>query len=108
MVDEGLPEANANGGAKQNAYKHALLYAYMYCEIGEQNADAIASLHEVCNGINRDPTPAERDMDTFNNARGKDIVKANGCGSRGVLKLAVWQAYLNQVLQDIDGIETSL
>lgn len=46
-------------------------------------------------------------MDLFNNARGKDIVKQNGC-DKNVLQLAVWQAYLNQVLHDIDGKGTSL
>jgi hypothetical protein len=107
MITNNLEEANANGSSKENAFKHALLYAYMYCEIGEQHADAISDFHEVCNGVNQNPSNAEKDMDLFNNARGKDIVKQNGC-DRNVLLLAVWQAYLNQVLHDINGNGTSL
>ena len=58
-------------------------------------------------GINQNNTIAEKEMDLFNNATGKDIVKHKGC-DRNVLQLAVWQAYLNQVLHDIKGNRTIL
>ncbi len=107
MGKQDLREANSDGGSKQNAYKHALLYAYMYCAIGEQHADAIARYHEVCDGEIMGPADQEP-MDTFNNARGKDIVKNVGCGDRGLIQFSVWLAYLNGVLHDINANPTSL
>jgi len=58
-------------------------------------------------GINQNNSIAEKEMDLFNNATGKDIVKHNGC-DKNVLQLAIWQAYLNQVLHDINGNGTIL
>ena len=101
MISEDLAAANSDGGSKENAYKHALLYAYMYCEIGEQHADAIADFHEICEGVIMGPAN-EKTMDDYNNDRGKDIVKNVGCGDRGLIKFSVWLAYLNGVLHDVN------
>lgn len=106
LAANNMSAGNMNGEAPENAYKHALITAINYCDIGEQHTDAIANLHEVCDGVNQNPTVAQKTMDVFNNSKGMAIAKATGCSNRNALSAAVLAAYNNGTLHKINGQPT--
>jgi hypothetical protein len=106
MTAHGMGIANQNGAVPQNAFKHALLAAYMSCDMGINYAQPILDMHEICDGVNMNPSPEEWFMDDYNNDQGLHIARAVNCAGDAAIQDAVWAAYNEGILHDIDGNPT--
>ncbi|NIJ51665.1 DUF6973 domain-containing protein [Dyadobacter arcticus] len=104
MDELNMSVANNVGYSKENAFKHAYVSAINYCALGAQHSKAISDLHETCDGVNMNPTVAERTMDMYNNNEGFKIAAAVGCSPDfHEIKSALNTAYHNGTLHDING-----
>jgi len=106
MQDNDMGNANSNGAAIENAFKHALLGATMICWLGGSTGQTLLNFHETCLGKNMNPTEAERTMDTFNNGIGVSFVNGYNCANFDHLIDDIWDAFSNGGLHDINGNPT--
>lgn len=73
MNEHNMEEANTNGISSENALKYGIMIALNYCSLGEQHAESLADLHDVCSNMNQNQTFEELVMDRKNNKIGLDI-----------------------------------
>ena len=106
MNNSNMSAANTDGTAPENALKHALYIALNYCSIGKENAREMAKRHEVCNGVNQNPSTAELNMDSFNNDIGLIVAESVGCDDQGTLIASVRASYFNGSLHKLNGQPT--
>ncbi|MCF0055406.1 hypothetical protein [Dyadobacter sp. CY356] len=104
LDDHNLGAGNTDGGSVENAFKHAFFAALNYCSLGSQNAQAMADLHEICDGVNMNPGESNEQwfMDDYNNTEGFEIAHSVGCNEADILA-AVWDEYEHGGLHDING-----
>lgn len=106
MEAHNMEEANDDGISTENALKHGIMIALNYCSLGEQHAETLADLHEVCSNMNQNQTFAELTMDRRNNKIGLDIAKSQGCNDINALLYTLHTAYINGSFKDINGNPT--
>ncbi|UTM21740.1 hypothetical protein [Dyadobacter chenhuakuii] len=108
MTDHNMEEANTDGASSENALKHGIMIALNYCSFGEQHAETLGNIHEMCGGINQNPTSGQLQMDRKNNQVGLFIAKSQGCNDTSLLLLTLHTAYQNGSFRDITGNPTQL